>query len=1006
MQSDLRRLLLLAYQCCELVTPLTASACRSIGDEMVIAISTTQLEVFVAEMLKGVCAPNQTMKRKLQKVLEKEQIARFVFEVHIADQTSSDVPTYYHFDAIPQVLLGFNIDIPQDQWVHIRRSCHERLNHSLILARDSDSGGLAARPARQSVGATAIVAVPVDDSAEPAERSESVPVLSYDLLRHDDLLMVCRSRDAQVARLNNEIRALKRRVCYWQSKAAQAGTILNPSARSHMDMDLQRKGTLRLTVKSGIALAIRRNLSCIAAADLGKVLMDDVTGKTVLRWEVILGGTIIERARSIHSAMKDELHSTLGSDAEYDFRQYTTRGVAAIAFRSDATNSAVLRTQKVHATEAQTRFVADNQALRLLGDVHNDFDVNCIPQLRCVADLLPVTDASAAGTLALVEKQLKGVGIPSMLHIADSVDRAIKVCERILEQEPAAPDSGEDPRDAVSASAAAGTAAAGTGAPPLPQQFWKFSRLQHLMAQLHSIYLFMYTSDAGSDQTSMRKIVKAMVDYCPYILYIDLDCLKHQVHLAVKTGLLQIDAFLHHMKSKWKYYSSLAKLINVWREKAQAVFNEFLRRWGPQAAMEKAFALPPRCISGRWGSVSACQAWLSNAGGNELTRVLEPLLASPARENQPEVAPLQDAEAEADLSVELDAERVEAQAAYRHKMNRWHKETLQSITDPLFWLITTISSKARQPLDHAFHFLEKKLQVEEVNRIGNHVAQLTICKAAQIASEFELMVMDDEMWNTICQGAPEVLRLELNCFIMAQILHHATAWDRRVRAKVEAYPFRLFFLIASNPNEICKLRGDVAKEVLTMEHDDMEVNTLKLRTIFRAAFEHVAANWTFIDARGWGPYHEQRGLAGLYIVLKLFRSGMLADVQAVEGLNSLIKAQVGKAPSISLELLSSRLTIKSGVGVGSKAANSQKWSTLRPSILRLHDECAALYDVARECVLSEDQRFAPICDADVSLPTLMDASKGGSDVHQHQQAQIEEQKKLACGYTGGCHATM
>ena len=56
----------------------------------------------------------------------------------------------------------------------------------------------------------------------------------------------------------------------------------------------------------------------------------------------------------------------------------------------------------------------------------------------------------------------------------------------------------------------------------------------------------------------------------------------------------------------YKYFATVSKLMYTCRDKARDIYATFARWFGYKAA---AFAkqVPPKCISGRWGAISACE---------------------------------------------------------------------------------------------------------------------------------------------------------------------------------------------------------------------------------------------------------------------------------------------------------------------------------------------------------------------------------------------------------------
>eukprot|EP00969_Alexandrium_andersonii_P144687 6398167-Alexandrium_andersonii.AAC.1 len=115
-------------------------------------------------------------------------------------------------------------------------------------------------------------------------------------------------------------------------------------------------------------------------------------------------------------------------------------------------------------------------------------------------------------------------------------------------------------------------------------------------------------------------------------LFIDLDCSLHGLHLIYKDGLKHVDGWLqeHRDAAPFKYFSGLAKVSHVARDKARVLFERWHDRFGAADALAHVRQLCPRCLSGRWGSVTAVEEWIGGAGGG-LEDALSSVLAKQAR---------------------------------------------------------------------------------------------------------------------------------------------------------------------------------------------------------------------------------------------------------------------------------------------------------------------------------------------------------------------------------------
>ena len=140
------------------------------------------------------------------------------------------------------------------------------------------------------------------------------------------------------------------------------------------------------------------------------------------------------------------------------------------------------------------------------------------------------------------------------------------------------------------------------------------------------------------------------------------------------------------------------------------------------------------------------------------------------------------------------------------------------------------------------------------------------------------------------------------------------------------------------------LSEGLAKTVMDTADPDLDINTRKLKTRLRADFAEAAAS-------GMCP-------ARLFVVASALRRKLKADVQEIEGINSLIRIQGERSPHISLELLSSRICIKKALGVGS-SSSLLKLSALQASANKLMDSCLRAADSVDIRDIVSEQRWAP-----------------------------------------------
>ena len=158
-----------------------------------------------------------------------------------------------------------------------------------------------------------------------------------------------------------------------------------------------------LTVPSRVSLAIRRNLSNIACADLGLVILDNASRWTVARAEVQSGAALMAAGRAIHKTMVEEMLDESSANEPSLHVHFVTQ---------DATNS--LRRK-------MTALILHSAWCYLPSDDASDFnfDWKVFHTFHGVADVHSVTDSSALGTVALTHKMLDSLACPSIKSLVD-----------------------------------------------------------------------------------------------------------------------------------------------------------------------------------------------------------------------------------------------------------------------------------------------------------------------------------------------------------------------------------------------------------------------------------------------------------------------------------------------------------------------------------------------------------------------------------------------------------
>jgi hypothetical protein len=109
----------------------------------------------------------------------------------------------------------------------------------------------------------------------------------YEQLSTEALVDTCRTYANTIRSLRVELNATKRQLFHNHAPDAVAAR-LPTQTQATIDFLVAYRGSTntRLTTKSSIALAIRRNFANVAARDVAAVLLEDISGKTVIRHEL------------------------------------------------------------------------------------------------------------------------------------------------------------------------------------------------------------------------------------------------------------------------------------------------------------------------------------------------------------------------------------------------------------------------------------------------------------------------------------------------------------------------------------------------------------------------------------------------------------------------------------------------------------------------------------------------------------------------------------------------
>jgi hypothetical protein len=338
-------------------------------------------------------------------------------------------------NAVAIMLQHLGVHVDADSWgalvgrLRARRVAKATAAASLpVLVVESDSEG-EARPAatssgcgtRRSPAAEGQLVGGVqheeggqaDELGGPGGESGASDGDDYEAMDRSKLVRLLRRRDKQISVLKRKLKSaqqVRRRASRLAGRHAASRELGQADPRPSLNIDKVGNSN-RLTLAGSLSLAIRRNIGTCSARSLGPVLLESVHHSTISGAEIRAAAALLAAGRRFHSQLFEETVEQQGGtpqDVGEDVYPVNWH-VAVTAFRGDATNSAVCLGSKVHNLEVETVRVADPGperawALRQPGSWWG--------RHRQLADLQVVADATAAGTHAIVTKQLRSLAVP------------------------------------------------------------------------------------------------------------------------------------------------------------------------------------------------------------------------------------------------------------------------------------------------------------------------------------------------------------------------------------------------------------------------------------------------------------------------------------------------------------------------------------------------------------------------------------------------------------------
>ena len=341
-------------------------------------------------------------------------------------------------------------------------------------------------------------------------------------------------------------------------------------------------------------------------------------------------------------------------------------------------------------------------------------------------------------------------------------------------------------------------------------------------------------TDAGSDEAMCRKLFQLKLHETPSTIVFDCNCMAHQHALIVKNICKYMDDCLKHLDCKYFYWSSIAKVMHTWRRDAVKIFKAWSSMFSPlDAAKAGCLRVPPRPITGRWGSVRDCEAFLLRCYSHsvsQLRAVFTMLYGVPkAGDADCKDAPPKHVDGLTELAEE-DA------SAYSEKMGRWSTEGLRALRDDRFWLCIHISQRLRQPIDHLYHY------VQLVRRVGElqNTACLVFGGADKLQREISSL-FDMGTWSDILGKFQPDISSRAATMIRRGALIVSGSYNLRVMGPCQSFPLKLLLFAKRQAAVDCPDRRRLATEILDGGEDaNLHVSAAALRRAFQPELEATA----------------------------------------------------------------------------------------------------------------------------------------------------------------------
>ena len=660
------------------------------------------------------------------------------------------------------------------------------------------------------------------------------------------LVAMIKEKDLQIEALRKSKQNCNRvRVCRLKSKlASRRAQKKLIAATSYTKTNGRKKNRhhFKFTVFGGISIALMKIAIGAGAWRCSLACGVDVHGSTVCRWEKKTADAMLAYTKSWHAGQE-----SLMKEQVYHHRmQPINFGVHQI--RSDATHGQIIHEDKLQISVCRSAYTNFSYDVAL-----DTFEAHT-EEHEHYADLIKVRGQSGGHTHAHLLKCMECLGVPTWM------DEKSKIAS--------------DPT--------------------------------LLDAKVDFIRTYVITSDAGSDIASAQRMAEVACQEIPWVLILTNFCLLHQLHLLVRK-LLEATSIVYQCFStnhEQTYWSSVATVLHAWRESSATILAEWDRDDPSKVSKDTIRKVPPRPITGRWGSFHRCLDHLLKVNRHTLIQCMSIIFSAVKKQTK-----------SASQRCQIGGDDDEN---YHDRVTKWRRLCLAHMQDDGWYFLNQVVQRAQAIIVHMFHYFEKEL-------LEGTIMNLVWTKHKEFTNTFESM-LTLQYWEHILSECPDGISFSLVHWSILWFTTHAYCdYSRRIGRKVESYPWKLFLLCRGPPDTPSESNRMLAQDFVDFidkqDAEDMDATLTKIAIIFENALAAACKD----------------GCVQVHFHSWLYTSGRLlhGNSQAVEGAANMLVHETKKNGHVCADTVSARLQLRKALMT---STTFKKASAMKPVMDKLRSQ--------------------------------------------------------------------